>query len=99
MLLLVSAAQGQSARVQGPAEQYNITSFPLYGRLLSPSDSETFSVPGFLRADVAGNAKVECQGNPGNPITLALIAGEFVPCKVIKVWATGTTATPLHLFY
>lgn len=98
-ICLAGVALAQSARVQGPAEQYNITSYPLYGRVLSPSDSEQFATPGFVRADAAGTIKVECQGNPGNPITLNVVAGEFVPCKAQKVWATGTSATPLHLFY
>lgn len=99
LCLVAIAASAQSVRVQGPVEAYNITGYPLYGRLLSPSDSEQYAVPGYVRADAAGVIKVDCQGNPGQPITLNVVAGEFVPCKVTRVYATTTTATPLHLFY
>ena len=96
----IASAQ-QSSRVLGPVEQYNITSFPLYGRLLSPSDQDSLPIPGFVRADGAGSVRVQCQLNgAGETITLTVVAGEFIPCRVIKVWDAGTTdGIVLHLFY
>lgn len=101
LLMATIAGAQQSARVVGPVEAYNITSFPLYGRLLTPSDQDALPIPGFVRADTAGSVKVQCQLNTaGETITLALVAGEFVPCRVIKVWDAGTTdGITLHLFY
>ena len=103
ILLLCStiAYAQQSARVIGPVEQYSITSYPLYGRLISPSDSEVLAIPGFVRADGAGVVTAQCQlNNAGQNITLNVVAGEFIPCRVIKVLDAGTTdGIVLHLFY
>lgn len=99
MALFTSAVLAQSsARAPGPVDNFNITGFPLYGRLVTPDDSNDLPIPGYVRADAEGSVKVACYGNAGSPITLEMLAGEFVPCLVGRVYQTDTEVT-VHLFY
>lgn len=44
-----------------------------------------------LFVTAAGNLKVTTQA--GNDRTIAVVAGQQIPCAVTRVFATGTTAT------
>lgn len=102
LLALVTATvlAAGSANNVGPVDEYTITSFPLYGALVTPSDSVALTTPGQVRADSAGTVVVICVGNTtSQPITLELVAGEFVPCVVSYVKSTGTDVATLHVFY
>jgi len=99
LALFAMTANGDgSSRVVGPVEQFTITSYPLYGITVQPDDSQDLPQSGFLRADGEGVVRVLCYSS-STPISLTVVAGEFVPCRVKRVYSTNTTATPLHLFY
>lgn len=100
-LFVAVIAYGQkSARQVGVVDEYNITSYPLYGGAVSESDTVDLTQPGFVRADAAGAVTAACVGNGvGNQITLNLVAGEFFPCMVVRVYDTGTDAITMHWFY
>lgn len=100
LALLVAGASAQSAKTIAPNDHYTITAFPLFGALVTPSDTVALSVPGAVRADADGAVTVVCVGNPiASPITLTMVAGEFVPCLVSYVFDTGTDGITLHVFY
>lgn len=89
-----SAAQIRSV------DQYSITSFPFYGALVVPDDDTDFAQPGFVRADSPGAVVFLPYSNPdGQTLTVNLVAGEYIPCLVRRVLATGTDAAVLHRFY
>lgn len=73
--------------------------FPQGGRLVTPHDTDTYQFPIQVRANTAGTVV----GSPfnGDPdITLTLAVGEFFPCELRAVKATGTTGgIVLHAFY
>ncbi len=77
---------------------FSITGFPIHGELITPHDSNDLKTAGYIRADAAGTIKAMPYVG-GNAITLNLVAGEFFPCMVKRVYATDTSATPLHLFF
>jgi hypothetical protein len=71
---------------------------------ITPSDSQNLSLNGNLLGDNSleqgaslyigngGNVRVTMLG--GQTVTFANIqSGTFMPIQVVKVWATGTTAT------
>lgn len=58
--------------------------------VVTPSDSAA-NVFSFLRIGGAGNIKVDTIG--GATVTIPVLAGEYLPLAVTKVYATGTTAT------
>lgn len=87
-----------STRRVGQLSDYSITSYPLFGTLVTPNDGADLATPGTIRVNGAGNVVVIPYGNTAS-ITLTLAAGEFVPCIVKRVLATGTTATSIHVFY
>lgn len=89
-----------STQIIAPNPNYTITSFPLYGAAVTPSDTVPLATPGAVRADAAGAVTVVCTGNDlDEEIVLNLVAGEFVPCLVSYVLDTGTDAITLHVFY
>jgi hypothetical protein len=94
---LAGAADRTAQQIQS-ADRYTFTAYPLYGALVTPNDSADLAQPGFIRANGDGNVVVICYGSTSS-ITLALVVGEIVPCLVKRVLSTGTTATPLHVFY
>ncbi len=100
LLLPALALADGSTRKIGVVEEYAITSFPLFGALVTPSDTVALATPGTVRADAAGAVTVVCVGNAiTDEITLNLVAGEFAPCLVSYVFDTGTDAITLHVFY
>ncbi len=75
----------------------NMTSF--LANLLSvdalKSDTDNLSRPMMIQCKgVGGNIKFTPDGGQA-AITLAISAGEWVPCWVLRLWSTGTTATTL----
>ncbi len=77
-----------------------ITGLPTHGEVITPDDAADLAKHGYLRADAAGTVRaVPAQSESGDVINITLVAGEFFPCMVRRVHSTGTTATPLHLFY
>ncbi len=78
---------------------FAITGFPIHGEVVSPDDDADLSKSGYVRADAAGTVTAVPHEGDGTTLVLNLAAGEFFPCLVRRVYATGTTATPLHLFY
>ena len=58
---------------------------------VTPSNS-TANYFAFLRIGVAGDIKVDTIGGSVG-VTIAVLAGEYLPLSVTKVYATGTTAT------
>lgn len=104
MILITAVALAQSTQQISPNSNYTITSYPLYGAVVTPSDTVALTVPGQVRADSAGAIAAVCVGNDtGAPtsddIVLTLVAGEFFPCVVKYVLSTGTTAATIHVFY
>lgn len=91
-------AQGRSTRNIGQVGEFSITNFPIQGAVATQSDSVNFTAPSAIRADADGTVTVTCWAS-GNSITLELVAGEFVPCQVIRLWDTGTDAITLHRFW
>ena len=78
---------------------FAITGLPIHGVLVVPNNDADLKTSGYLRADAAGTVRAVPHEGDGTVINVALVAGEFFPCMVRRVHATGTTATPLHLFY
>jgi hypothetical protein len=100
LTLLAATALSQSTNTIAPNQNYTITSFPLYGAEVTPSDTVPLAVPGQVRADEAGAVTVVCVGQElGDEIALTMVAGEFVPCVVKYVKDDGTDAIVLHAFY
>lgn len=101
MVLVATVALSQSTTSPpAPNPNYTITSFPLFGALVTPSDTVPLTTPGQIRADADGAVTAVCVGNVlADDITLALVAGEFFPCVVSYVLDTGTDAITLHVFY
>lgn len=90
-------ADRSAVRIQA-VDQYSITGYPLYAAAVTPSDSADLAEPGFIRADAAGQVTVLCYGSTAS-VALNLVAGEFVPCLVKRVYDTGTDSIVLHVFY
>ena len=78
---------------------FAITGFPIHGEVITPDDSNDLKTSGYVRADGAGTVRAVPHEGDGSTIDMTLAAGEFFPCMVRRVHATGTTATPLHLLY
>lgn len=97
LLLVAGVAYAQTY----PVDNFTVTAFPYRGKAVTPSDSADLpDGPGMVRANAAGAVTVVCRGNAtAETITLALVAGETVPCVVRRVLDTGTDAITLHVFY
>lgn len=92
----------QSASNSGqPVATWSFTNFGLYGAVVTPADGTALDPPRTIRADAAGTVTATCAGNglAGTAITLELVAGEFFPCQVVELQATGTDANTFHGFY
>lgn len=98
MGVAVFASADRSAVRLQPVDQYAITSFPLYGSAVTPNDSADLAEPGFIRPDADGAVTATCFGSTSS-ITLNMVAGEYFPCLVKRVYDTGTDAITIHVFY
>ena len=79
-----------------------VTGPPLNAVDLTSLLSDTVDLPRPMRVQVrgnAGNVKFTPAASGATALTLALAAKEFVECQVIRVYATGTTATTLVGYY
>ena len=79
------------------------TQFAIAGRYLNavaltPNDGVDLAQVMEVRCGAAGTVQFTPAGGQA-PLTLTMAAGEWLPCQVIRVWATGTTATPLTGVY
>lgn len=100
--LLLGLLMASLAGAAGTPDQFawQITNFPLYGGVVAQSDTVNLSRPTAIRVDADGAVTAACVGNGGDDeITLNLVAGEFFPCQVIRVYDTGTDAITIHGFY
>lgn len=57
----------------------------------------TVAIPRQLFVEGAGDVKFT--GADGNTDTWTVPANSFVPCQVVKISKTGTTATRIHAIY
>lgn len=78
---------------------FAVTGFPIHGEVITPSDSADLKTSGYVRADAAGTVRAVPHEGDDSTIDVTLAAGEFFPCLVKRVHSTGTSASPLHLFY
>lgn len=72
---------------------------PSGGKLITPSDTNTFERPVSVWVDGTGGSIVVTPANGGTNCTFVVAASSFVPCQVLAVLSTGTTATTLHAIY
>ena len=83
----------------GTKTQYSPT-FPMYpggAVAVVPSDTVVFS-PSVVYVGVSGAAKVTtAQGD--DTTFVGLISGSVIPVQVVRVWATGLTASNLVRVY
>lgn len=72
-----------------------VTALPDRAVGITPSDSSDLAQPVSVYVGGGGAVKVTPAG-AATPVTfVGLTAGQLVPVQVIRVWATGTTATGL----
>ena len=80
--------------------QYSPT-FPMYpggATSVTPSNTNNLPTPSIIYVGVGGNVKVTTA--QGDEVTFfGLLAGMVIPVQVLRVWATGTTATSLLGIY
>lgn len=80
---------GMSATLGSPFED---------GAAVTPSDSADIDVTSAMWVGGAGDLKVTYKS--GRTDTLqAVPAGMYMPIRVTRVWATGTTATKISALY
>lgn len=72
------------------------TTFRLGAFVITPSDAANLpdTAVGVLVGGTAGNIRVLTDA--GDDITIAVTSFQTLPIQVAKVFATGTTATPLY---
>jgi hypothetical protein len=74
--------------------------FPMYpggAVAVTPSDTVNLKYPSVIYCGSAGNVKVTTA--QGDVTTFAVLPGVVIPVQVIRVWATGTSATSLVAVY
>ena len=64
---------------------------------VTPSDTVNLSKPGTLYIGVSGDVKVLTMG--GDTVTYLGVPIGFLPVAVLRVFATGTTATNILINY
>lgn len=68
--------------------------FPGSAEAIVTSDSANLETPSVVYVGTSGNVKVTTpQGSEATFVNVA--SGTVIPVQVLKVWATGTTATNL----
>jgi len=78
-----------------------VTAFPEGADEITPSDTDTHEPPVTVYVGVTGNVAIVPAGEPASAAVVfkGLPAGSVVPCRAVKVMATGTTATDLVALY
>jgi hypothetical protein len=72
--------------------------FPAGAQAVSPSDSDNLDNPSVIYVGTAGDVKVTTANGDVATFT-GVLGGAVLPVQVIRVWATGTTATDLVRIY
>ena len=84
----------------GKQTNYSPT-FPMYpggATAITPSDTNNLDSPSVVYVGVAGTVKVTtAQGD--ETTFVGLLGGTVIPVQVIRVWATGLTASNLVRVY
>lgn len=78
-----------------------IPSFPHGADEITPSNDDTHEPPISVYVGVAGDVAVVPAASPtGDPVVFKNVpAGSVLPCQVVKVMSTNTTATDLVALY
>lgn len=72
--------------------------FPGSAEAVTPSNTVNLSSPSVIYVGVGGAVKVTTA--QGDEVTFSgLTAGTVIPVQVLRVWATGTTATNMVRIY
>ncbi len=72
--------------------------FPGDAAAVTPSDTVNLAQPSVIYVGGGGNVKVTTA--QGSAVTFTGVqAGGVIPVQVIRVWATGTTATTMTAVY
>lgn len=72
--------------------------FPGGAATFTNSDTNYLPTPSVIYVGVTGNVKVTtAQGD--DTVFVAVPAGSVIPVQVVRVWATGTTASSLLRIY
>ena len=84
----------------GKQTNYSPT-FPMYpggATAVTPSDTVNLATPSVIYVGSGGNVKVTTA--QGDDVTFTgMLSGSIIPVQVIRVWATGTSATSLVRVY
>lgn len=97
---MVLSQERTARQIGGAVDQYTVTTYPFYGAVVVPSDTEDLPQPGIVRANDEGQVKVLCLES-AVAITLTLQAGSEVECLVKRVYDTDTDdeSVVFHVFY
>ena len=72
--------------------------YPAGAEAITTSDGNNLASPSVVYVGSGGNVKVTTA--LGDTVTfIAMLGGSIIPVQVIRVWATGTTATNLIRVY
>lgn len=84
-----------------PAKNTNYSpTFPMYpggAVAVTPSDTDNLKWPSVIYCGSTGLVRVTTA--QGDDTVFSVLPGVVIPVQVIKVWATGTTATNLVAVY
>lgn len=72
--------------------------FPRRCAVVTPSDTTDLPFPGFVRADETGQVTALPYDSTSS-VVMNLVAGEFLPFLVKRVYDTGTDNITLHVSY
>jgi hypothetical protein len=74
------------------------TSFPENGLAIAPDDNADLPVlPLAVRFNSAGSVRLELKN--GVPLDLKVLASETLPFRIKRIFATGTTATGITIYW
>lgn len=77
---------------------FNLLSHPSNGAAVTPNDSADLPRLGILYIGTGGTLVIRTVG--GDDVTLTNVpSGTFLPVRVRRVFATGTTASNMDIFY
>jgi len=78
----------------------SIPAFPGSAQLITPHDTDEFETPVTVYVGGAGSVNVRPASNPSDTVLFTgLAAGTVLPCRVLGVLSTSTTATGLVAVY
>lgn len=75
--------------------------FPMYpggAATVTPNDTANLTYPSIIFVGTGGNVRVTTA--QGDIVTFSgVVGGQVIPVQVVRVWATGTTATLMVAIY